>query len=136
MPAAVCEKLDIYLLRPPEHSEFYLASAQQDWLETVGPSKGWKPVTDPVLAQDLANAGWLVVVTFKSPDPKKPGHIALVHPSAKSADLVRAEGPQETQAGKYNYLSTSVKQGFAVHKGAFDHKELKYFAHPTSLVSP
>ena len=134
--AAFAEKLDVYLLRPPEHSEFYLASAQQDWLESVGPSKGWKPVADPVAAQALANDGWLVLVTFKSPDPKKPGHIAIVHPSDKPDDLILAEGPQESQAGKHNFQSASVKAGFAVHKGAFENHELRYFVHATKFSPP
>src|SRR5262249_49999314 len=34
--AAACMRLDVYLLRPPEHSTVLLANAQYDWLHGEG----------------------------------------------------------------------------------------------------
>jgi len=127
--AAAAEKLGIYLLHPPEHSAVLLANAQQEWLRGSGTNQGWRFVDSPLAAQRLANQGALVVVTCKNPDPKLPGHIAIIRPSTKSdADIV-AEGPQIMQAGRHNYLSTNAKEGFKNHAGAFEKNELLYFAH-------
>ena len=134
--AAAADKLGLYLLRPPEHSDILLASAQQDWLQGVGVAKGWKPVKSPLEAQALANHGEFVVVTFKSPDPKKPGHVAIVRPSSKSEAEVLAEGPQVIQAGKFNHNSTTAKDGFKNHPGAFENNQLRYFVHITAFGAP
>ncbi len=130
--AAAAEKLGIYLLRPPEHSAVLLANAQQEWLCGSGTNEGWQPVKSPLLAQQLANAGELVVVTCKNPDPARPGHIAIVRPSTKSDAAILADGPEITQAGAHNYYSTTTREGFKNHAGAFEHHELLYFAHPLS----
>ena len=132
--AAACDLFNVYLLRPPEHGQTLLANAQQDWLETKGAALGWKPVATPEVAQHLANEGWLVLATYKSADPKKAGHVAVIRPSEKSEEDIQKEGPQETQAGRYNYVSTSVQKGFAAHPGAFEQGKLLYFAHPIELA--
>jgi glutamine amidotransferase-like uncharacterized protein len=134
--AAAAEKLGVYLLHPPEHSDLLLANAQQNWLESGGATNGWQPVKSPLEAQALANRGELVVVTFKSPDPKKPGHIAIVRPSTKSDDDILAEGPQVVQAGKFNHNSTTAKDGFKNHPGAFEKNLLLYFVHTTAVGQP
>lgn len=128
--AAAAEKAGIYLLHPPGHSSFLLANAQQDWLRAAGTNQGWYAVSSPLQAQQLANQGQLVVVTFKNPNSAEPGHIAIVRPSTKSDEAIRAEGPQIIQAGARNYQSTSVRVGFAHHPGAFARGQLLYFAHP------
>src|ERR1700722_5734793 len=132
--AAAAEKLGVYLLRPPEHSTMLLANAQQDWLHDKGTNEGWRTVSSPVAAQHLANRGELVVVTFKNSDPKAPGHIAIVRPSEKSESLILAEGPEITQAGRNNYISTTAKEGFKHHPGAFQKGELLYFVHPVTVA--
>ena len=128
--AATAEKLGVYLLRPPEHSATLLANAQQIWLCGAGTNDGWVAVSTPLEAQKLANAGNLVVVTCKNPDPTKPGHIAIVRPSEKSDEKIAAEGPEVTQAGLHNYIDSNVKEGFKNHKDAFENNELLYFVHP------
>ena len=70
-------------------------------------------------AQRLANEGKLVVAAFPSPNPKKPGHIAIVRPAEKTLEQLKDEGPQITQAGEENALSTTAKDGFRHHKGAW-----------------
>jgi hypothetical protein len=127
--AAAAEKLGVYLLHPPEHSVVLLANAQQDWLKAGGTNQGWHLVESPVMAQKLANQGQLVVVSCKNPDPKIPGHIAIVRPFVKTEAQIAAEGPQVIQAGKYNHPSTTTKDGFKNHPGAFENKQLLYFAH-------
>jgi hypothetical protein len=117
--ASTCERLGIYILRPPEHPQAHLANAQAEWLQNAGGKEGWKPVDSPIMAQVLANEGKVVVAVFANPDPDKPGHIAFVRPSTKSEALIQLEGPQIIQAGAENANSTSLKEGFRHHKGAW-----------------
>ena len=118
--AAFAQRRGAYLLRPPEHSQVLLATAQLDWLSTEEATKeGWRRVSDMREAQRLANEGKLVVAAFPSPNPKKPGHIAIVRPAEKTLEQLKDEGPQITQAGEENALSTTAKDGFRHHKGAW-----------------
>ena len=117
--AAACERLGIYILRPPEHGHKNLANAQSRWLAEEGGRQGWTPVASPLEAQRLANTGEVVVVVFPNPDPLVSGHIALVRPSVKPEAALRGEGPQIIQAGGTNFASISVKQGFRRHRGAW-----------------
>jgi hypothetical protein len=128
--AAVGKKLGIYMLRPPEHGQILLASAQAKWFAgQEGRRDGWRGVRGAKEAQTLANQGALVVVVYESPDPKKPGHIAVVRPSEKSSLRLTESGPQVAQAGQQNYTSTSVKIGFHVHAGAWP-DGVRYYMHP------
>ncbi|EDY19226.1 conserved hypothetical protein [Chthoniobacter flavus Ellin428] len=128
--AAACEKLGIYILRPPEHGAVLLANAQFDWLSSEGRAKGWTPVADGVAAQDLANRGQIVVAVCQNHDPKKSGHIAIVRPGKKTPVQIAAEGPDVIQAGGTNYNSASLKRGFANHPDAFPKGEIRYYMHP------
>ncbi|MEI9895382.1 MAG: hypothetical protein WDN28_16210 [Chthoniobacter sp.] len=127
--AAACEKLGIYILRPPEHSAVLLANAQFDWLPGEGRAGGWAPVADGVAAQDLANRGQVVVAVCQNADPKKSGHIAIVRPGTKTPAQIAAEGPDVTQAGGTNFNSASLKRGFANHPQAFSQGEIRFYAH-------
>ncbi len=134
--AAACDRLGIYILRPPEHSAVQLANAQFDWLPTdEAKAKGWSPVKDGFAAQELANTGTLVVAVFKNPDPKKSGHIALIRPSTKSEGEIKAEGPQVTQAGGTNMNSGTLKHGFGNHPDAFKNNEIAFFSHAITFPS-
>jgi len=118
--AAVGKKLGVYLLRPPEHGQVLLANAQAKWFHSdEGSAAGWRGVRDAREAQALANKGSFVVVVYESPDAHKPGHIAIVRPSAKSSGELAEEGPEVIQAGQHNHNSTSVKNGFRSHPGAW-----------------
>lgn len=130
--ASAAKRIGIYILRPPEHSPVLLANAQFEWLEKEGAQRGWQPLHDATEAQAAANRGMFVVVSYRNHREDKPGHIAIVRPSDKSADLVRDEGPQITQAGGTNFKSTTTKRGFQGHPRAFERQELKYWAHPVS----
>ncbi len=127
--AAACEKLGIYLLRPPEHGSVLLANAQFDWLAAEGRAKGWTPVADGVAAQDLANQGQVVVAVCQNADPKKSGHIAIVRPGTKTPAQIAAEGPDIVQAGGTNFNLASLKRGFANHPDAFPKGEIRFYAH-------
>jgi len=130
--AAACERFGIDMLHPPEHSENFLATAQTEWLRREGPRHGWTPVDSPFRAQELANQGQVVVVMYPSPDPAKSGHAALVRASDKSGAMLEAEGPQIIQAGAQNAASTSVKEGFRHHRGAWVSGHdftVQFFAH-------
>ncbi len=128
--AAVAERLGAYILRPPEHPQSLLANAQMGWLGRDGGQSGWQPVADA--AQHLANTGMLVVAAFQNPDSHRPGHIAVIRPSLKTAAELAGEGPQETQAGAMNALSTTIASGFRRHRGAWDPDgtgAIRYYAH-------
>ena len=96
--AAVATKLGVDILRPPEHSQILLADAQCRWLESEGPQSGWDSLATPLEAQQLANRGRLVVACYVNPDPRLPGHIAIVRPEALSRRRIESDGPQVTQA--------------------------------------
>ncbi len=127
--AAACERLGIYVLRPPEHGQVLLANAQYDWLASDGREAGWRPVRDAREAQRLANRGELVVAAFRSPDPKKAGHIAIVRPGHKAERRLEEEGPDVIQAGATNYVSTSMRNGFRHHHGAWESGSIRFYAH-------
>jgi hypothetical protein len=130
--AAAAERLGVYILRPPDHTQVHLANAQYEWLSNEGKAQGWRAVDSPFEAQRLANAGVLVVAFYANPNPDKPGHAALIRPSEKRDSLIRSEGPQITQAGTQNARSTSLEEGFRHHPGAWhsasDYK-VAFFAH-------
>ncbi|MFT3986381.1 hypothetical protein [Aestuariivirga sp.] len=128
--AAAAQRLGVYLLRPPAHSQVLLANAQYDWLQGEGASQGWTPVQTMAEAQDDANRGQLVVAVYHNRDDDRPGHIAIIRPGEKSTAQLASEGPDVTQAGGTNYQSTSLKQGFAGHPRAWREKSFLLFAHP------
>jgi hypothetical protein len=127
--AAACDRMGVYILRPPDHSQVLLANAQNAWLKREGPQVGWRRVGLPAEAQRLANLGTLVVASYANPDRHRPGHIALVRPSTKSDSAVADEGPQLIQAGRSNYNSVSLVQGFLHHQDAWKNGAIEFFAH-------
>jgi hypothetical protein len=127
--AAVGKRLGVYMLRPPEHGQILLANAQAEWFHTErGVASGWRPVPGAQQAQVLANKGNLVVIVFESPNPHKPGHIAVVRPSTRSQRLLDENGPLIIQAGQKNYVHTSAKVGFQLHAGAWP-DGVRYYMH-------
>jgi hypothetical protein len=130
--AAMAERLQIYVLRPPQHRQGLLASAQMRWLHDHGAEHGWRALGSDADAQSAANHGELVVAVYENPDPHRPGHIAILHPSDKSRTALDREGPQATQAGERNAISMTVAEGFRHHRGAWvvgDGGTLRYYAH-------
>ncbi|HZU88226.1 MAG TPA: hypothetical protein VE993_03115 [Stellaceae bacterium] len=130
--AAIAERLGVYILRPPQHPQELLANAQMRWLVDRGAAAGWRPVATAVLAQSLANRGFLVVAAFINPNPHKPGHIAILRPSEKSLAALDRDGPDETQAGATNDLSVPLRIGFRHHPGAWPpggSDAVRFFAH-------
>jgi outer membrane lipoprotein-sorting protein len=127
--ASVAKRLGVYVLRPPEHGQILLANAQAEWFHADGGRQnGWREVKSAKEAQTLANQGNLVTIVFESPDPHKPGHIAIVRPAARSERLLDENGPEITQAGTRNYLKTSTKVGFEHHAGAWP-DGVHYYVH-------
>lgn len=130
--AAMAERLDIYVLRPPQHRQTLLANAQMRWLRDHGAEDGWHELASYVDAQAAANRGELVLEAYENPDPHRPGHIAIVRPSNKTREELDRVGPQETQAGEENALSTTTAHGFRHHRGAWlpnGMGSLRYYAH-------
>ncbi len=130
--AAMAERLAIYVLRPPEHRQELLANAQMRWLHDHGTELGWRELASYVEAQTAANHGELVLEASENPDPHKPGHIAIVRPSGKTRMELDRDGPQETQAGEQNAISTTTAAGFRHHPGAWEAGglgSLRYYVH-------
>ncbi|HLH91972.1 MAG TPA: hypothetical protein VKX28_26370 [Xanthobacteraceae bacterium] len=127
--AAVGLRLGIYMLRPPEHGQLLLASAQTEWFNSGGgQGAGWRPVASMQAAQELANQGKLVVISYANPNPRRPGHIVIVRPSTKSAAQFAIEGPQVIQAATYNRASSPAATSFHAHPGAWPN-EVRVFVH-------
>ena len=71
-----------------------------------------------------------MVASYHNHHDDKPGHIALVRPGTKPADVLETEGPDIIQAGGHNYTSAPLKTGFAGHKYAWETaREVMFFAH-------
>ncbi|MGB9164051.1 MAG: hypothetical protein WCC41_06315 [Rhodomicrobium sp.] len=121
-----------YILRPPEHGQVLLANAQNEWLASDGRDYGWRHVSDGLEAQRLANDGKFVVASYHNHYDNKPGHIAIVRPSAKSLSDIEREGPQLIQAGTVNSASISTKAGFAGHPSAWRDDEIVFYVHAAS----
>jgi hypothetical protein len=130
--AAMAARAHIYVLRPPQHRQGLLANAQMRWLRDSGAEAGWQSLPSPTAAQAAANRGELVLEAYENPDPHRPGHIAIVRPSEKTRAELDRDGPQETQAGARNALSTTTATGFRHHPGAWETAgtgALYYYAH-------
>ncbi len=131
--AAVGKRLVVYMLRPPDHGQVLLSNAQADWFAAAGgKGAGWREVSTAREAQQFANRGLLVVMVYQSPDPHRPGHIAIVRPAERPERLLEENGPEITQAGTKNYAKTSAKVGFLHHPGAWP-GGVRYYAHPVQL---
>ncbi|HEY1541860.1 MAG TPA: hypothetical protein VGG01_05580 [Xanthobacteraceae bacterium] len=127
--AAAGFRLGVYMLRPPEHGQLLLASAQTRWFNSgAGQADGWRPVASMQEAQEFANQGKLVVISYANPNPQRPGHIVVVRPSTKSAARFALEGPQVIQAATYNRASSPAATSFKAHRGAWPNK-VRVFVH-------
>jgi hypothetical protein len=114
--AAACKRLNLYVLRPPDHKQELLASAQYEWLSgSDAQADGWKPVSGYEAAQSLANTGMVVIAICKNPDEKKPGHAALVMPDQLSKRQLAEDGPSVIMAGTHNHNKIALKGGFKSH---------------------
>jgi hypothetical protein len=129
--ASAAKQLGVYILRPPEHGQILLANAHNEWLASNGRER--HRLKDGREAEDEANHGNRVVATYHNHHDNKPGHIAIVRPSAKSAESIADEGPDMVQAGEHNYNVASAKKGFAGHPAARRNGEIEYYAHSLDL---
>jgi hypothetical protein len=132
--SAACLKLGVPMLNPPPQT--LLANRQQTWLLDEGKKKGWKQIKDGLTAQELANQGTIVVASYRNPNAKKPGHIAMIRPEEVSPGSIAKKGPRICQAGGTNYNSTDLATGFANHPGAFAKKEILFFAYQPAKDKP
>jgi len=139
--ASVAERLGVYLLRPPDHRQNWLANAQERWLNSPA-AAGWHRIgqlADPgasLSAVALANQGKLVVAVYFQPPRETPegpkersGHIAIVRPSDKAAALIDREGPDVIQAAGTNHRLVALRDGFASHKQGLSTGAIEYFWH-------
>ncbi|MBX9705245.1 MAG: hypothetical protein K5Q00_03235 [Gammaproteobacteria bacterium] len=122
----------------PDNYSYYTSNWQANWLENSGVENGWTPLTAKtrkeiyINAQIKANAGCLVVASYKNPNWKPganaeglAGHIAMIRPSARYESTLASKGPQETQAGMANYNSAAMIIGF----GSYELARAKFYWH-------
>jgi hypothetical protein len=138
--ASACEKLGIYILRPPEHGQILLANAQYDWLQTEEARKnGWRLITNAnrislyTEVQKLANSGKLIIAVIKSPDDSKPGHAALIMPKEIDEDKLTESGPVLIMAGTHNFNFISLKNGFRSHIANWPENEIMFYVNNKEL---
>lgn len=132
--AAAAKRLNIYMMRPPDHSQIHLAAAQEKYfLSRQGRRDGWVEVHSADDAQARANRGEFVVLVYGM--GASSGHIAIVRPSLKSQVQLDLEGPQTTQAGGHNFESGTAKFSFVFHEGAWPDR-VKMFAHKVDYAKP
>ena len=130
--AAACKRLNIYLLRPPDHKMQLLANnAQYDWLSSPDAGKkGWKAITagnNYEEAQQYANNGYVVIAVIKNKDLRLPGHIALVRPAEISKEKLAESGPMLIMAGTHNFNYISLKSGFKTHISGWPSQEVLFY---------
>lgn len=114
--AGACARMDIYILRPPEHVQELLANAQYKWLFSVEATKmGWHQLKGNGIyrrAQQAANAGYMVVAAYKNPNPQRAGHIVCVMPARISIDSISSFGPKVIQSSRVNSSNVSFREAF------------------------
>jgi hypothetical protein len=95
-------------------------------------------------AQDLANAGYLVVASILGnqnytpggPPPPGPGHIVVLMPANLSEADLTNRGPAEAQSGEVNSSFTHIETGFAGHIPPPPASPLNSIAATTNYESP
>ena len=132
--AAALKRKNIYILRPPDHSQTLLANAQYDWLRTrTAERTGWYELSGNSVAdvydsaQIYANEGFVVAAVFQNSDERKSGHIALVMPGEVSSEMLDEEGPLLIMAGHKNSENIYLKEGFEKHISQWPEPDIKFF---------
>jgi hypothetical protein len=137
--AEACNKLNIYLLRPPQHGQVLLANAQFKWLKTDEARKdGWQPITGADVfteAQRYTNLGYVVIAVCKNPITSKPGHIALIMPCTMAFTDLTQNGPDCIMAGTHNYNDISLRKGFKSHITTWPEPGIVFYRN-VSLLAP
>jgi hypothetical protein len=135
--AAGCERLGIYILRPPQHGQLLLANAQYDWLQSAeGHNNGWASLQSNnrtslyMQVQQMANDGNVIVAVIKNPDQSKPGHAALIMPKAIEVGKIQESGPMVIMAGKHNFNYISLKNGFKSHLTNWPEQDIQFLCLP------
>jgi hypothetical protein len=135
--ASACKKLNIYILRPPEHPIQLLANAQYDWLlSTEARQKGWEEIPDGDIylkAQDMANKGYVVIAICRNNNQLKPGHVALVRPAEINQEDLESSGPILIMAGTHNFNYISLKSAFSSHISGWPEREILFYYNKLSI---
>jgi len=138
--AAACKRLNIYLLRPPDHNMQLLANAQYDWLSSPDAGKkGWKAIIAGNIyeeAQQYANNGYVVIAVIKNKNLRLPGHIALVRPAEISKEKLAESGPMLIMAGTHNFNYISLKSGFKSHISEWPGQEVLFYFNTLTADQP
>jgi hypothetical protein len=116
--AAACKKLNIYILRPPEHAIQLLANAQYDWLLTSDATqKGWKGIRTGDIylkAQELADSGFVVIAICRGKNSALPGHVAFVRPAELAIEKLSDDGPMLIMAGRIPFSNSHLNESYEI----------------------
>lgn len=121
-------------------SDALLANHQGEWLArkaratlpdtpfTIASTDNWVHI-NAYQAQSCANQGYLALAVRVNPNPKKPGHVAIIAPAQPGARIgdrparqsaytsLAVDGPFEAQSGAFNSSYTTVSRGFSPRNG-------------------
>jgi hypothetical protein len=121
-------------------SDALLANQQGEWLArkarstvpaapfTAASEDDWIRV-NAYQAQSYANQGYVALAVRINPNPKRPGHIAILAPIQPGAGIgdrpakhspytsVAVDGPFEAQSGAFNSSYTTISRGFSPRSG-------------------
>lgn len=129
--AAACKKVNMYVLRPPDHKQLLLANAQYTWLAGQDAADaGWRLISRGNRydsAQSMANRGMVVIAICKNLDDKKPGHAALIMPAEMTSNELVEKGPEVIMAGTHNHNAVSLKAGFKSHLTEWPEHEVLFY---------
>jgi hypothetical protein len=78
-------------------------------------------------AQGLANRGYVVLAIYQNPNPKVPGHVALVMPDDLSKRKLEESGPSLIMAGTHNHDRITLKAGFKSHLSSWPEHDILFF---------
>jgi hypothetical protein len=78
-------------------------------------------------AQQRANRGYVVLAICRNPDPRAPGHVALVLPAELSMDKLVETGPALIMAGTHNHNRITLRAGFKSHLEGWPENSVRFY---------
>lgn len=131
--AAVANRFDMYILRPPVNTQANLAYNQATWFQESSSAYGWTEIIATgmeniyVLAQNAANQGNVVVSSYQNTENGE-AHTNIILPSFSitQADL-ETNGPNCLNVGAINYNQQTLKICYQEFMDAFDENMIKFY---------
>lgn len=103
---AVCHKLNVPMLGPPEVRTEGLANKECKWLSENGELFGWKKIEYNDIIK-CSNDGNLIVVCYYNSEELTCGHVAIIMPTHSCSDKIYV-----CHAGLTNHSCAEIKKIF------------------------